>query len=306
MTEHFHGSGFGIFAGIVAGGGVIRAIPAPGAGAGSRKFFDDMNNWARAEGYSGLGYINIKDGELGGPIAKNHGPEATAKLIEALGLGPNDGVFFAAGKEAQAAKLAGLARTRVGEQLDLIDKDRFELCWIVDFPFFEYDEDDKKIDFAHNPFSMPQGGLEALDGEDPLTHQGVSVRHGLQRRSRSRRARSATNRPRLMVKAFEMVGLSQGGCRGALRRALPRVPVWRAAAWRDGRGRRPHRHAAVRRAEPARDHAVPDEPARRGPADGRAVHRELKQLRELTIRVIEPQAKPAAKDVDAVVAPKAG
>src|SRR3546814_21123577 len=93
-----------------------------------------MNNWARSEGFSGLGYINIKDGEPGGPIAKNHGPEATAKLIAALGLGPNDGVFFAAGKEGQAAKLAGLARVRVGEQLDLIDTDRFDLGWIVDFP----------------------------------------------------------------------------------------------------------------------------------------------------------------------------
>src|SRR3546814_3313018 len=134
VTDHFGVWGVGIFAVIVAGCGVIRAIPAPGAGAGSRKFFDDMNNWARSEGFSGLGYINIKDGEPGGPIAKNHGPEATAKLIAALGLGPNDGVFFAAGKEVQAAKLAGLARVRVGEQLDLIDKDRFDLCWIVDFP----------------------------------------------------------------------------------------------------------------------------------------------------------------------------
>ncbi|MET0362511.1 MAG: aspartate--tRNA ligase, partial [Sphingobium sp.] len=124
VTEHFHGSGFGIFASLVESGSVIRAIPAPGAGAGSRKFFDEMNNWARSEGYSGLGYINIKDGVPGGPIAKNHGEEKTAALIAALGLGPNDGVFFAAGKETQAAKLAGLARIRVGEQLDLIDKDR--------------------------------------------------------------------------------------------------------------------------------------------------------------------------------------
>ena len=169
VTEQFVGSGFGIFAGLVESGAVIRAIPAPGAGAGSRKFFDEMNNWARSEGYSGLGYINIKDGEPGGPIAKNHGPEATAKLIEALGLGANDGVFFAAGKPDQAAKLAGLARTRVAEQLDLIDKSRFELCWIVDFPFYEWSEEEKKVDFSHNPFSMPQGGLEALQGSDPLT-----------------------------------------------------------------------------------------------------------------------------------------
>ncbi|MCH4150352.1 MAG: aspartate--tRNA ligase [Sphingobium sp.] len=208
VTEHFVGSGFGIFAGIVESGGVIRAIPAPGAGAGSRKFFDDMNNWARGEGFSGLGYINIKDGEPGGPIAKNHGPEATAKLIEALGLGPNDGVFFAAGKEAQAAKLAGLARIRVGETLDLIDKDRFELCWIVDFPFYEYDEDEKKLDFAHNPFSMPQGGMEALEGQDPLTikaYQYDMVCNGYEIASGSIR----NQHPDLMVKAFELVGLSK-------------------------------------------------------------------------------------------------
>jgi len=208
VTEHFVGSGFGIFASIVEGGGVIRAIPAPGAGAGSRKFFDEMNNWARGEGYSGLGYINIKEGEPGGPIAKNHGPEATAKLIAALGLGPNDGVFFAAGKESQAAKLAGLARIRVGDQLDLLDKDRFELCWIVDFPFYEYDEDEKKLDFAHNPFSMPQGGMEALTGADPLSikaYQYDLVCNGYEIASGSIR----NQHPDLMVKAFELVGLSK-------------------------------------------------------------------------------------------------
>jgi len=208
VTDHFVGSGFGIFASIVESGGVIRAIPAPGAGAGSRKFFDDMNNWARSEGYSGLGYINIKDGDPGGPIAKNHGSEATAKLIAALGLGPNDGVFFAAGKEGQAAKLAGLARIRVGEQLDLIDKDRFDLCWIVDFPFYEYDEDEKKLDFAHNPFSMPQGGMEALTGSDPLSikaYQYDMVCNGYEIASGSIRNQS----PELMVKAFELVGLSK-------------------------------------------------------------------------------------------------
>ncbi|CAN5139452.1 aspartate--tRNA ligase [soil metagenome] len=208
VTEHFVGSGFGIFASLVEGGSVIRAIPAPGAGAGSRKFFDDTNNWARGEGYSGLGYINIKDGVPGGPIAKNHGEEATAKLIAALGLGPNDGVFFAAGKESQAAKLAGLARTRVGELLNLIDKDRFDLCWIVDFPFYEYDEVEKKVDFAHNPFSMPQGGLDALNHQDPLTinaFQYDMVCNGFEIASGSIRNQS----PELMVKAFELVGLSK-------------------------------------------------------------------------------------------------
>ena len=208
VTDHFVASGFGIFASIVEGGGVIRAIPAPGAGAGSRKFFDDMNNWSRSEGFSGLGYINIKDGEPGGPIAKNHGPEATAKLIAALGLGPNDGVFFAAGKADQAAKLAGLARTRAGEQLGIIDKDRFELCWIVDFPFYEWDEDEKKLDFSHNPFSMPQGGLEALQGQDPLSikaYQYDAVCNGYEIASGSIR----NHKPETMVAAFEKVGLSQ-------------------------------------------------------------------------------------------------
>ncbi len=208
VTEHFVESGFGIFAGIVANGGVIRAIPAPGAGTGSRKFFDDMNGWARTEGYSGLGYINIKDGVPGGPIAKNHGEEKTAALIAALGLGANDGVFFAAGKEDQAAKLAGLARTRVGEQLNLIEQDTFKLAWIIDFPFYEWDEDEKKLDFAHNPFSMPQGGMDSLENQDPQTikaYQYDLVCNGYEIASGSIR----NQHPDLMVKAFELVGLSK-------------------------------------------------------------------------------------------------
>ncbi len=208
VTDHFRGSGFGIFAGIVEGGGTIRAIPAPKAGERSRKFFDEMNDWSRTEGYSGLGYINIKGGEPGGPIAKNHGPEATAKLIEALGLGPDDGVFFAAGKEADAAKLAGLARTRTGEQLGLIDPNVFAFCWIVDFPMFEWDEDNKKVDFSHNPFSMPQGELEALETMDPLdilAFQYDIVCNGIELSSGAIR----NHRPEIMYKAFEIAGYSQ-------------------------------------------------------------------------------------------------
>lgn len=208
VSDHFVGSGFGIFSSLVASGNVIRAIPAPGAGAGSRKFFDDMNNWAKGEGYSGLGYINIKDGVPGGPIAKNHGEEATTRLIEALGLGENDGVFFAAGKEAQAAKLAGLARTRIADQLDLIDDSRFEFCWIVDFPMFEYDEDAKKVDFSHNPFSMPQGELEALETKDPLdilAYQYDIVCNGVELSSGAIR----NHRPEIMYKAFEIAGYTQ-------------------------------------------------------------------------------------------------
>lgn len=290
VTDHFHGSGFGIFASLVESGSVIRAIPAPGAGAGSRKFFDDMNVWARGEGYSGLGYINIKDGVPGGPIAKNHGEEATAKLIEALGLGPNDGVFFAAGKESQAAKLAGLARIRIGEQLDLIDKDRFDLCWIVDFPFYEYDEDEKKIDFAHNPFSMPQGGLEALNGGDPLSlkaYQYDMVCNGYEIASGSIRNQS----PEAMVKAFELVGLSQADVEerfGGLYRAFQY-------------GAPPHggMAAGVDRivmllcgAQNLREITLfPMNQRAEDLLMGAPSPAELKQLRELHIRVVEPQAK---------------
>ncbi|MBO9375953.1 aspartate--tRNA ligase [Sphingomonas histidinilytica] len=208
VTEHFKGSGFGLFARIVEGGGVVRAIPAPGAGAKSRKFFDDMNDWARAQGHAGLGYINIKGGEAGGPIAKNHGEEATAKLIAALGLGPDDGVFFAAGKELAAAKLAGAARTRVGEELGLIEQGVFKFCWVVDFPMFEYDEDAKKIDFSHNPFSMPQGEMEALETKDPLdilAYQYDIVCNGVELSSGAIR----NHRPEIMYKAFEIAGYTK-------------------------------------------------------------------------------------------------
>src|SRR5436853_2453013 len=141
VGEHFRGSGFGLFAGLVDKGAVVRAIPAPGTAEKSRKFFDDMNEWARSEGFAGLGYATRKGGEWGGPIAKNHGEEGMNRLAEAMGLGPDDGIFFAAGKEEDAAKLAGAARTRVGEQLGLIEEGTFRFCWIVDFPMFEYNED---------------------------------------------------------------------------------------------------------------------------------------------------------------------
>ncbi|KHK91922.1 aspartate--tRNA ligase [Novosphingobium malaysiense] len=304
VTEHFKGSGFGIFAGIVENGGVIRAIPAPGAGAGSRKFFDEMNNWARAEGFSGLGYINIKDGVPGGPIAKNHGEEKTAALIEALGLEANDGVFFAAGKEDQAAKLAGLARTRVAEQLVLIDKDRFDLCWIVDFPFYEWDEDNKKVDFAHNPFSMPQGGMEALTSQDPLTlkaYQYDLVCNGFEIASGSIRNQS----PELMVAAFEKVGLSKADVEerfGGLYRAFQY-------------GAPPHggMAAGVDRIVMLLCGAVNLREVALFPMNQRAEDllmgapspAELRQLRELHLRVVEPQ-KAASATPGHVVAPDAG
>jgi aspartyl-tRNA synthetase len=208
VTVHFTTSGFGLFERIVEGGGVVRAIPAPKTADKSRKFFDDMNEWARSEGHAGLGYVTRKGGEFGGPIAKNHGEDGMRALYEAIGLGPDDGCFFAAGKEDQAAKLAGAARTRTGEQLDLIEKDAFRFCWIIDFPFYEWSEEDKKVDFAHNPFSMPQGGLEALETQDPLTikaYQYDMVCNGYELASGSIR----NQHPDLMVKAFELTGLSQ-------------------------------------------------------------------------------------------------
>ena len=209
VSEHFRGSGFGRFASIVAEGGVVRAVAAPGSGTSkSRKFFDDMNAWAQTEGFAGLGYATRKSGDFGGPIASNHGAEGMAALSEALGLGPDDGVFFAAGPAATAAKLAGLARTRVGTELGLIEQGTYKFCWIVDFPMFEYDEDAKKIDFSHNPFSMPQGELEALETQDPLTilaYQYDIVCNGIELSSGAIR----NHRPDIMYKAFEIAGYSQ-------------------------------------------------------------------------------------------------
>jgi len=208
VSEHFRGSGFGLFAGLIEKGAVVRAVPAPGTAEKSRKFFDDMNEWARAEGFAGLGYATRKGGEWGVPIAKNHGEEGMNRIAEAMGLGPDDGIFFAAGKEEDAAKLAGAARTRVAEQLDLLEKDAFRFCWIVDFPMFEYNEEQKKIDFSHNPFSMPQGGMEALESKDPLdilAWQYDIVCNGVELSSGAIR----NHRPDIMYKAFEIAGYTK-------------------------------------------------------------------------------------------------
>jgi len=208
VGERFRGSGFGLFAKIVEEGGAVRAVPSPNTAEKSRKFFDDMNEWARSEGFAGLGYATRKGGEWGGPIAKNHGTEGMDALADAMGLGPDDGIFFAAGKEAEAARLAGLARTRVAEALDLIEEYSFRFCWIVDYPMFEYNEDQKKIDFSHNPFSMPQGELEALETRDPLdilAWQYDIVCNGVELSSGAIR----NHRPDIMYKAFEIAGYTR-------------------------------------------------------------------------------------------------
>ncbi|OJW20054.1 MAG: aspartate--tRNA ligase [Sphingopyxis sp. 65-8] len=208
VGDFFKGSGFGRFASMVEEGQVVRAVAAPETHEKSRKFFDEMNSWAQSEGFPGLGYATQKDGVFGGPIANNHGQEGMQAIADAMGLGPNDGIFFAAGPEAKAAKLAGLARTRVAEQLGLIDKSRFEFCWIVDFPMFEADEETGKIDFSHNPFSMPQGEMEALETKDPLdilAYQYDIVCNGVELSSGAIR----NHRPDIMYKAFEIAGYSQ-------------------------------------------------------------------------------------------------
>jgi aspartyl-tRNA synthetase len=208
VRDHFRGSGFGLFGKIVDGGGTVRAVPAPGTAGLSRKFFDDMNEWARGEGFAGLGYATRKGGEWGGPIAKNHGEEGMNRLAQEMGLGPDDGIFFAAGKEEEAARLAGVARTRVAEQLDLVEKGAFRFCWIVDFPMYEFNEEQQKIDFSHNPFSMPQGEMEALETKDPLdilAWQYDIVCNGVELSSGAIR----NHRPDIMYKAFGIAGYSR-------------------------------------------------------------------------------------------------
>jgi len=208
VSEHFRGSGFKVFARMLEDSkNQVWAIPA--AGGGSRAFCDRMNSWAQGEGQPGLGYIMWREGGEGaGPLANNIGPERTAAIRDALGLNEGDAAFFVAGDPDKFWKFSGLARTKLGEELNLIDKDRFELAWIVDFPMYEYNEEDKKIDFSHNPFSMPQGGLEALQTQDPLsikafqydiTCNGYEIASGGIR----------NHRPEAMVKAFEIAGYGE-------------------------------------------------------------------------------------------------
>ncbi|PDS80262.1 aspartate--tRNA ligase [Rhizobium sp. L43] len=212
VTEHFAGSGFKVFAGMIASNPKVEIWAIPAKTGGSRAFCDRMNAWAQSTGQPGLGYIFWrKEGdklEGAGPLAKNIGEERTDAIRTQLGLDDGDACFFVAGDPAKFYKFAGEARTKAGEELNLVDRDRFDLCWIVDFPFFEWSEEDKKVDFAHNPFSMPQGGLDALQNQDPLTikaFQYDAVCNGFEIASGSIRNQS----PETMVAAFEKVGLSQ-------------------------------------------------------------------------------------------------
>ncbi len=235
VSEHFRGSGFKIFARLLeTKGNEVWAIPAPGGG--QRTFADRMNSWAQGEGQPGLGYIfwntdtasvaldrqaKNADGspvvldyaETGnrvarGPVANNIGPERTEAIRKQLNLDTGDAVFFVAGNPEKFARFAGDARTRVGKELKLIDENKFEFAWIVDFPMFEYNDDDKKVDFSHNPFSMPQGGLDALNTQDPLTIKAFQYDiacNGYEIASGGIR----NHRPEAMVKAFEIAGYSE-------------------------------------------------------------------------------------------------
>ena len=211
VSDHFVGSGFAIFARILEQDGTqVRAIPAPTGG--SRKFCDRMNSWAQGQGLPGMGYIFWRDAEDGsleaaGPLAKNIGPERTEAIRQQLGLKAGDAAFFLAGKPAEFEAIAGRARTAIGEELGLIDQSRFAFAWIVDFPMYERDEATGKIDFSHNPFSMPQGGMEALSG-DPLKVLGYQYDlacNGYEVISGAIR----NHTPEIMFKAFELAGYGQ-------------------------------------------------------------------------------------------------
>ena len=276
VSEHFRGSGFKVFARLLeVEKNEVWAIPAPGGG--QRTFADRMNAWAQGEGQPGLGYILFFDrskdetslaadpkaiGVGGrGPLANNIGSERVEAMRLALALKAGDAAFFVAGDPDKFAKFAGLARTKVGQELKLVDEDRFEFAWIVDFPMYEWNEDEKKVDFSHNPFSMPQGGLEALVSKDPLAIKAFQYDvacNGYELASGGIR----NHRPEAMLKAFEIAGYGEETVIerfGGMYRAFQSAP----APWRHGGGRGPHRDAARGRAEPPRGGAFPNEPAGR-------------------------------------------
>lgn len=205
VSDVFAGSSFGLFANMVAGGGFVRAIKAPGAASRPRSWFDKMNGFAVESGFGGLGYVSLVDGGAKGPIAKNLDVQRLEKLYQITNAEQGDAIFFVCGRGEKTAKFSGAVRTLLGKELDLIDKDQFIFCWIVDFPMYELNEETGKPEFSHNPFSMPQGEMDALLHKDPLTikaYQFDMVCNGYEILSGAIR----NHRPDVMYKAFEIAG----------------------------------------------------------------------------------------------------
>src|SRR3954469_19209914 len=216
VSEAFRGSGFKIFANILANDPKAEVWAIPAKGGGNRAFADRMNAWAQHEGQPGLGYIFWREGEEGGagPLAKNIGPERTKQVADQLGLGVGDAVFFIAGKPQQFVKFAGPARTKVGEELGLIAKDRFDFCWIVDFPMYEWNEEEKKIDFSHNPFSMPNMDVDEFLKLDPNDHEKIlgmkAIQYDIVCNGTELSSGAIRNhRPDVMKKAFAIAGYGE-------------------------------------------------------------------------------------------------
>jgi aspartyl-tRNA synthetase len=227
VTAIFAGSEFKVFAEASKRGALVRAVPGPGAAARPRSFFDKLDAWAKEQGAPGLGYVTLAEGQARGPIAKFLDAERVGALRAATQTGPGDVVFFVCDKPEVADPLAGRLRVKLGEELDLTEKGAFRFCWVTDFPMFEWNDEAKKIDFSHNPFSMPQGGLEALETQDPLTikaYQYDIVCNGIELSSGAIR----NHRPDIMYKAFEIAGYSRqdvearfGGMLNAFRYGAP-------------------------------------------------------------------------------------
>ena len=208
VTGHFRGSGFKLFAGMIDMDVNTRIWAIPAKGGGSRAVCDRMNAWAQSEGQPGLGYIFFREGEGAGPIAKNIGAERTEAIKAQLGLADGDAVFFVAGLPNEFADFASRARVKIGNELGLTATNRFEFCWVVDFPMYAWNEEEGKIDFSHNPFSMPQGGLDALQSKDPLdilAYQYDVVCNGVELSSGAIR----NHKPEIMEKAFAIAGYSK-------------------------------------------------------------------------------------------------
>ena len=300
VTEHFRGSGFKVFAGMIEKDPKVRvwAIPAPTGG--SRAFCDRMNSWAQGEGQPGLGYVfwREEEGSAGaGPVAKNIGPERATAIQKQLGLKTGDAVFFAAGNPANFYKFAGAARDRAGQELKLVDENRFALAWIVDFPFYEWNEEDKKVDFSHNPFSMPKGGREALEAAEKQSRDAILslkanqydiVCNGYEIASGSVR----NHLPETMVKAFEITGLGReevearfGGLYRAFQYGAPPHGGMAAGIERMVMlltGCKTVREVALFPMNQQASDLLMGAPSEAAP----------KQLRELSIRVVAPEKKP--------------